>query len=316
MNKIHPYWDFHAMTVFMQAARDENLTATAKSLCMSPSAVSKAIARLENELNVRLLNRSPRAVSLTHEGSRFYMEAERLTVAVERARNAIKSPPAGEQTPLNVVLPLHFGRVVVCPKLPLYLARNPDVALKFMLINNGQIDAGDNNFDLGIFLGGDSHDSNAEYCFEHLAERDMVLCASPGYISQYGQPDSITDLDSHQILGGFDQDSTNEIIPWRINYMGREIQHQPRFALVSNSIEVLATSAEFGVGIALLPDYVASEGLLNGTLIRVLANYHFNPLNVEVFYKRSRAHEKGVVSFLDLLQGLVHKRDWRSPSAV
>ena len=314
MNKIQRSLDFHAVNVFLQAARDENLTATARNLYMSPSAVSKAIARLEKELDVRLLNRSPRSVTLTPEGSRFYVEAERLTVAVERTRNAVRSPDAERKTRLKVVLPLHFGRVMVCPRLPLFLARHPTVTLSYMLYNNGQVDVGRENFDLGIFMGGESHDSTTDYCFEHVAQREMVLCAAPAYVEQFGQPESLTDLDSHQILGGFDEDDAHEIIPWRVNYKGREIRHQPRFCMISNSIEVLTANAESGVGVALLPDYVARDSLQHGKLVRLLANYHFKPMNAEIFYKRDRIHDAGVESLLELLRDSIQQRQSRSPS--
>jgi DNA-binding transcriptional LysR family regulator len=313
MKKIQPCFDLYAMSIFLQVARDGSLTAAAKKSFLTQSAVSKAISRLEAKLGVPLLKRSPRSVTLTPEGVQFFDEGERLTLAVERVLNVVRAKREDTPKRLRVVLPIHFGRIIVAPKLPAYLARHRTVKLEYMLFENGEIDPVAADFDIGMIIGSEAHASNANYCYEYIAGQSMVLCATAAYLDNNGVPQSISDLDSLAILGALDRShASNKTLPWTFNVKGSRVRHLPRFNFLTNSIEVLLSMAESGIGLALLPEYVARESLASGKLKQVLADYAFEPLAIQIFYKRSRSQDDELQEFIRVLRDAIPLRRLRA----
>lgn len=306
MKNIHSSLDFRCIAIFIQAARDGSFTLAAEHLCMTPSAVSKAINRLEQDLGVTLLSRSPRAISLTPEGSRFFEEAERLTIAVERARGAVKDPVSLSRRKLRVVLPIHFGRTEAAPHLPLFAERHPEVDLEYLVINNGQLDPVTHHVDVALVVGG-WLEPDPGFIRKNMAIHDMVLCASPLYLDRHGMPDTIAGLDTHRTLGAIDE-GTGMVMPWALNYNGRPIEHLPRFNMLSNSIDVLLRMAMAGSGIVLLPDYLAREGLQSGNLRVVLPDHRPEPQRIQILLRRSRASDPDVIAFVELLERIISQR--------
>ena len=299
MTKVHRPFDVRLVTVFMQAARDRSFTRAGERLNMTPSAVSKAISRLEEDLGAVLLRRNPRSVFLTPAGVRFLEEAERLTLAVERARSVVADRASATRRRLRVALPLALGRIEVAPQLPLFVERFPNVDFEYLLISNGQLDPLEHEVDVGLWVGGVPF-ADARYVCDSVADVDAVLCASPAYLEQFGWPESVAALDAHRTLGAIDE-TTKRIMPWRFHSGGQTISHQPRFGFVSNSIEVLLSLAVAGSGILHTPFYLAADHIRQNRLQLVLPDLRPEAVRVQIVYARSRAADPEVTAFLELL---------------
>ncbi|MFA5630182.1 MAG: LysR family transcriptional regulator [Porticoccaceae bacterium] len=312
MKNIHSSLDFRSTAIFIQAARDGSFTRAAEHLFMTPSAVSKAINRLEEDLGVKLLSRTPRAVTLTPAGSRFFEEAERLALAVERARSAVRDHSILARRRLRSVLPIHFGRTEIAPHLPLFAERHPEVDLEYLIVNNGQMDLVAQDVDVALIVGG-RFDLDPAYLCKNMATHDMVMCASPLYLQRFGTPDTIADLDAHRTLGAIDE-GIGDVMPWALNYNGRPIEHLPRFNMLSNSIDVLLRMAVAGSGIVLLPDYIARDGLQSGNLCVVLPDHRPEPQRIQILQRRSRAGDPDVMAFVELLETAIAQRKPAPPA--
>jgi DNA-binding transcriptional LysR family regulator len=303
MKNIHSMLDLHAVSVFLQAARAGSFTQAGKQLCISPSAVSKAISRLENDLGQTLLIRTPRQVSLTPAGYRFFEEAEQLVVVSERARNSVSTSAKTTSKNLRVAFPIHFGRVEVSPQLAFYTQRYPHVKLEYFLVNNGQLDMKEYRIDVALLVA-DVVEVPADYVCKVIDSRNLVLCASPSYLARYGTPETTSDLDNHRTLGAIDERS-GKVMPWMLNYIGRTIECRPDFNLLTNSIDAILEMALTDNGIALIPDYIAEKALKSGRLTSVLRDHHPVPQTIQITYRRKQASLAHVAAFIEFLTNVV-----------
>ena len=306
MTKIHRPFDLRLISVFLQVARDKSFTRAGERLNMTASAVSKAIGRLEEDLGASLLRRSPRAVFLTPAGVRFLEEAERLTLAAERARSVVVDRTAESRRHLRAALPLALGRMEVAPQLPLFIERFPHVHLEYLLISNGQLDPVEHAVDVALWVGGDPL-SDARFVCESLAEVEAVLCAAPAYLEQFGRPDSVASLDSHRTMGAIDE-TTKRIMPWRFHRGGQLVVHQPDFGVMSNSIEVLLSLALAGGGILHTPYYLVADLIRQNRLQLVLPDHRPEAIQMQIVYARSRAADPELVAFVDLLSEVLERQ--------
>ena len=306
MTKVHRPFDVRLVTVFLQAARDKSFTRAGERLNMTPSAVSKAISRLEEDLGATLLRRSPRAVFLTPAGVRFLEEAERLTLAVERARSVVVDRADESRRRLRVALPLALGRSEVAPHLPLLVERFPNVDFEYLLVSNGQIDPVEHEIDAALWVGGEPL-SDARYVCENVVDVEAVLCAAPSYLEQFGWPDSVASLDSHRTLGAIDEQA-KRITPWRFHSGGQTVTHAPGFGIVSNSIEVLLSLTVAGSGILHSPYYLVADLIRQNRLQIVLPEHRPEAIPLHIVYARSRAADPELVAFIELLMDVLERQ--------
>lgn len=298
MKKSHHTFDLRGMTVFLQVARDLSFTAAAEKLCMTPSAASKALSRLEDSLGVTLLNRDPRSVSLTAEGKRFYGEAEQIVAAIDRARNTLAEPSPAVRGLLRVCVPFNFGRTFVTPKLAAFSRRHPALNVELLLIN-GRYDPIELGIDLALHAGGTSW-IDPRLTVRQSATMAFVLCAAPAYLLARGTPKKISDLDGHDALGGIDE-KTGHITPWRFLTGVKEVSYQPRARVVSNAVDVLVSMAIEGAGIVCLPGYLAAQAIRDGGLRLVLPGVGIAPAEYQLICPKSRSDSPAVDAFMEIL---------------
>jgi len=302
MTKIHRPFDTRAMVVFLQAARDGSFTVAGERLGLTASAVSKVIARLEAELGAQLLHRTPRSVTLTPEGTRFFDEADRLAVAIERARNAVTDRASLPREKLRVTLPINFGRAVVAPHLAMFLERHPELDIEYLL-TNAQSDPIEHRIDVALWIDGGAW-IDSRLVIENVTTSGTVLCAAPSYLEKFGTPRVIADLERHRTLAAVDE-QTGYVWPWTFEHDGARIPFFPRNGFHSNGIEVLAGMAMQGLGIVYLPDYIAAEPVRQGRLRVVLPKMGLVPSSVRILYPRSHAGKPGVMAFVGLLSDII-----------
>ena len=255
-----------AQNVFVRAAEARSFTAAGRQLGLSSSAVGKAVARLEDRLGVRLLNRSTRCIALTQEGELYLESCKRIfseIKAIELEFAQTKCAPKGK---LRVSLPL-IGMLMM-PALSQFIRLYPDIELD-MDFSDHLVDVIDGGYD-AVICGGEVNDSRlmsrrlGTYCLE--------IVGSPAYLARVGMPLKPEALASHACLHRKDP-TTGKLQRWPL--VGSETTKDialPRTAVVS-TLEPLISMAELGLGIACLPDFAIRRQIADGRLVSVLGEY-------------------------------------------
>jgi DNA-binding transcriptional LysR family regulator len=184
------------MEVFARVVELAGFSAAARSLGMTPSAVSKLMARLEVRLGARLLNRSPRRLQLTPEGQAFYGRCLRILADIDEAeREASAGAAPRGRVRVNANVP--FGLHCLLPLIPDFTARHPQVTLDISLTDE-VVDLLEERADVAIRTG---PLRTSQLIARKLGQSRMVVVAAPGYLERHGIPRSLDDLEGHNRIG-------------------------------------------------------------------------------------------------------------------
>jgi DNA-binding transcriptional LysR family regulator len=266
------------MEVFVRVVQLGGFSPAARACRMTPSAVSKLIARLEARLGTRLVNRSTRKLLLTSEGCTFYERATRVLADMEDAE---RGAATGEQAVgrIRINTSASYGTHILAPVLAEFLAKHPGVTLDIVQTDT-VIDLLAERTDVAIRAG---PLKSSSLVARKLGETPMAIVASPSYLQRFGAPKSIADLDTHNRLG-FGYVRTVEGWPLRDMEKGKgETIVVPTLGRVQASDgEALRHMALAGVGLARLAAFTVREDIQTGRLVPVLEQH--NPGDREAFH--------------------------------
>ncbi|WPO44156.1 LysR family transcriptional regulator [Tardiphaga sp. 42S5] len=283
------------MEVFTRVVELGGFSTAARAFRMTPSAVSKLVARLEARLGVRLINRSTRKLQLTPEGSAFYERALRILDEISAAEReaAIGATPSGL---LRVNTSVPFGLRLLLPLLPGFAKRYPDIKVEVVLTDL-VVDLLEERADVAIRVG---MMRESRLLARKLGESRMVVVAAPGYLAERGTPKTPDDLADHNLLRfGFAKWENG----WPFKIGGETIAVMPSGnALVSDG-EAMQHLAVAGMGVARLARFHVEADIKAGRLVPVLEA--FNPGDIEpihaVFVGHGGQLPARVRAFLDYL---------------
>ncbi|HWL85438.1 MAG TPA: LysR family transcriptional regulator, partial [Polyangiaceae bacterium] len=255
------------MEVFVQVVELGGFSAAARACGMTPSAVSKLVARLEVRLGVRLINRSTRQLQLTPEGAAFYERGVRILVDMDAAEREVAagSAPRGR---LRVNANVPFGLHYLLPAVPEFLARHPEITIDVVLTDK-VVDLFEQRADVAIRTG---PLRESRLVARKLGESRMVVIASPDYLKRRGTPKSPAELETHNRLGFcFAQQSAG----WPfLDGAGGTLAVPPSGnALVSDG-EAMRQLALAGLGLARLATFQVGPDIAAGRLVPVLEKYN------------------------------------------
>jgi len=245
-----------------------SLAGAARRLGVTPAAVSKSLARLEEQLGVRLVQRSTRTSRVTDEGARFI---EKASLALRLLDDAVTEVSQAAQEPAGAVrisTGVAFGRMWVLPALPALAERYPGLTIEVEL-DNTPVDMVARGIDIAI-RGGSVPD--ADYVARRVCRLPLVLVASPEYLARAGVPLAHGDLEQHRCIQLRFADGS--VAPWPFRVNGRRVAVTPRAALVANDSEGVVELALAGGGIAQCGLYQALPDLQAGRLKMVLTDTH------------------------------------------
>lgn len=253
------------LELFVQVARAGSFVEAARLAGVSPSAVSKGIARLEARLNVRLLNRSTRSVALTAEGARFYDSSLVILRAVEEAEHELTQIKEYPQGKLKVSL---ADESMALRYLTGFALAWPDIELE-LDFSDRMVNVIEEGFDV-VVRSGDIGDS--QLMAKKLAVFSSTVVASPDYLARAGIPRHPADLQRHACLH-YRFPSSGKIEPWLLQGMETAPACPLPVTMVCNNIHGRLRFAKDGVGLAWLPDYIVRAALDEGVLVSVLDDY-------------------------------------------
>ncbi|MGY3585199.1 DNA-binding transcriptional LysR family regulator [Bradyrhizobium sp. USDA 4341] len=289
-----------AMQAFIAVADLEGFAPAARKLGLSPSAITRLIAALEERLGARLLQRTTRQVTLTDAGSRYLERARRILADVEEAEDAVESERTRPEGRLVISAPFGFGRLHVSPVVTAYLKRYPDVGVDLRL-SDRRINLVEDGVDLAVRLG---HLPDSNLVARHVGQMRRIVVASAGYLKLRGEPKRPADLTAHDTIQFGAMTATPD---WRFMEDGQEIRITPTPRFTSNSSDAAIQYAEQDGGLTRVMAYQAAESLKARRLRIVLAEFEQPPVPIHVVYPTSRLLSAKVRTFIDLVTEIT---DW------
>nr|HET7860484.1 LysR family transcriptional regulator [Caldimonas sp.] len=284
---------------FAQTARRASFAAAARDLGTSPSTVAKSVARLEAALGVKLFHRTTRRVNLTADGERLFRRCERVLAEVEDLRAEAAGVRAAPSGTLRIDLPITYGRRVVMPLLAAVVQRHPELKLDVRL-QDSYADIVRDGLDLAVRAGA-LNDSTL--VARRIDWQQLIVIASPAYLAERGTPRRITDVPRHDVIV-FRQPSSGRPRPWQLRQGGRAVELQPEPRAQVNDGEGMVAAAAMGLGLAQIPDYMASDELARGAVVEVLASLRPAAMPISVVMPSSRLLPPRVRVVVDALETL------------
>jgi DNA-binding transcriptional LysR family regulator len=283
---------FTALRVFTRVVEHGGFTAAAARLGQSPSAVTKTISRLENELGAQLFNRSTRRLRTTDYGRQFYQSCVRILADLDDAEAAIKRGSGNPRGTIRAILPLSFGRVTLAPELPRFLARYPEISLE-LHFNDSAVDLIAEGFEIAVRTG---HPTDSRLTTRLLTRGPQVTVAAPSYLERHGEPKTPPELRQHNcLISRFGPDWTFK------GKDGRPFAVRVRGNAVINSGDVLRETAVAGTGIAQGTWWLYRKDLARGDVRAILRDYEVEGAPVSVLYPPQRHLPAKLRAFIDFL---------------
>lgn len=283
-----------AMQVFLRVAEAGSFVRAAETLSLPSSTVTSTIKNLEKYLQVRLLNRTTRRVSLTPEGLQYLAQCREILALIEHTEASLADSNRRPRGRLRVDMPVGIAHFIVMPNLKDFYRRYPDIYL-MIGVSDRQVDLVQEGVDCVIRTG---ELLSSTLVARPLGQFRWITCASPDYLRGYGIPQSPEELSHHLAIHYFSDQSrrTDEL---------RFVQGTETLSVsVSGQAAVNETGLYIkmcleGFGLAQLAENVVAEHLHKGTLVEVLADWHPPSVPVTLLYPHQRFLSPAVRAFAD-----------------
>jgi DNA-binding transcriptional LysR family regulator len=288
------------MNVYVAVAEEEGFAAAARRLQMSPPAVTRAVATLEEQLGVKLLNRTTRYVRTTEAGLRYLEDARRILSDVETADEAAAGINAEPRGHLAVTAPVQFGRMFITSGIVDYLQRYPETEVSALFLDR-VVNLLEEGLDVGVRIG-ELPDSSMRAL--RVGSVRLILCASPDYLQRCGAPQQPDDLLQHSLIASR---SGSDALHWRFETANgvRPLRIRPRLTVTTNDAAIEA--ALQGFGITRLLSYQVAPHLATGKLKIILEDFEPASLPIHILHREGRFASAKVRAFIDLMAERLRK---------
>lgn len=298
------------MILFVRTVEQGSFSAAARALSLSPSAVSRQIAALEDHLGVRLLNRSSRRVTLTEEGRTFHERCLRIVAEIDDAQAQMAHMAQHVQGTLRVTATVAFAKAHLLPLFPEFLKSYPELALHLELTDR-LVDLAEEGVDVAIRFTEQVEDESL--VARRLVHNHRVVVAAPSYLALHGTPRTPEDLLSHNCLRMYAVSSFND---WEFANADGSRVLEVRGNFETNSADAVYHAALAGLGVARLSLYLVRADLEAGRLVRLLPAYTHEKADILAVYPHRRNLSPKVRAFVDfLVERLSDTPHWDEVSA-
>jgi DNA-binding transcriptional LysR family regulator len=281
-----------ALSAFVQAADANGFTEAGRKLGVSPSAISKAVQRLEERLGARLFHRSTRSITLTPEGAVFLERCRRILCEVESAEAELTQTQSAPQGKLRVSLP-SIG-VLFMPRFAEFKRLHPQIEME-MDFSDRLVDVIDEGFDAVIRTG---EQTDSRLMARKLGSFRKIIVGSPAYFKQAGLPTRPEDLADHACLI-YRYPSTGKLDRWPLQRDEQAVEVALPTSMVMNTLDPQICLAELGLGLACVPDMAVRRQLETGSLVSVLDDDMQARTTMRVLWPSSRHLSSKVRAFVD-----------------
>lgn len=283
--------DFSQIKTFILVSELGSLASAARTLGISPAAVSKQITRLEEQLGVQLLVRSTRKLDLTEVGINYSLQCKRILEEVDAASDLISQIKIVPNGVLKIVSGRHFATSYIVPHVKEFLLKYPKIELNLELAER----IPDLNMEAIDVLIGMSISANEDAVQKRIGTTFYSLCASSNYLKQFGIPKKPEDLKNHRYIAHSMRKPDNELV-----FDNKEIVTLTPYLKV-NDTETMLNFALDGLGIVKLHHYVVKKHLDQGVLHELLGSYNTSEIPIYVAYPQRRFITSKVRCFIDFI---------------
>lgn len=282
------------MKIFVAVAEEQGFAAASRRLNMSPPSVTRAIAMLEERLNIKLFNRTTRYVKTTDAGLRYLDDVKRILNDIHLANEAAQGVNATPQGSLSITAPLLFGQQFVIPSVLEYLNTYPKTEVNTVFLDR-MVNLLEEGFDVGIRIGNLTDSSMRA---KKVGAVRLSLVASPEYLKLYGIPQHYSELAQHSLIkvqaGNLNPD-------WKFVENGKVINQHISSNLIVNSHQAAINAAVSNFGIARVISYQITNELAQNKLKFILETFEEPTLPINIIHREDRLSSAKVRSFIDLL---------------
>jgi len=294
--------DWDKLRIFHAAAEAGSFTHAGEALNMSQSAVSRQVSSLEEHLKTPLFHRHARGLLLTEQGEMLFETVTEVMSKLKAAETLLadaKTKPSGD---LKITAPVGIGTVWITQRLREFIELYPDIRLE-LIVNDNQSDISKREADVGIFI---ADPENPDLIRRRLFTMNVHVYASPGYIRRFGTPKNLCSLDRHRIVS-YSGDPAKHLgaIRW-IETAGRKEKDPRPVTFRANSVIAMKYAIRTGVGIGMLPDYLADG---EPDLMPVLTEIDPPKMPVHFVYPAELKNAKKVQILRDFL--VAKSRQWQ-----
>jgi len=282
-----------AMQAYVAVCDLNGFAPAARRLGLAPSVVTRLINALEQELGVRLLNRTTRSVSLTDAGSRFLERARRILADVDEARLSAQQEQGTPKGRLSVSAPLLFGQMHVAAVVSRFLNLYPETQVELSL-SDRHVNLVEEAIDVAVRIG---PLADSSLIARRIGETRQMLVASPEYLRDHGAPSSPAELHDHSLIAFHVGEHRTD---WRFGD-GQRFEATKHARFLTNSGEAAIGHALQGGGIAAVFSYQAEPAIRDGRLVEVLSEFAPPAVAIHALFTTRRLLSPKVRAFLDLL---------------
>lgn len=283
---------------FVQVAKHRSFTAAAAQLGLSPSAVSKSVQRLEDDLHTKLLHRTTRKLSLTGDGERFYLRASDILDELGYLQSEVVNSKTDLSGRLRLNFPSALGRNVMVEPVARFLEENPALKIE-VRFDDRIIDLAEDAIDVSVRTGQLNDSTNL--IVTGFFEYQTILCASPDFLRQAGRPKNLDDLAEAPTVG-FSIRNSRWARTWRLALGGRAVTLATQHRLIFEDLSAVAEAAACGAGIALLPSWSCYSLLQAGRLLEILPELRPPRTPVWLAYHDRRHPSARILRFVESMK--------------
>ena len=280
---------------FVQLVKQGSLVALARELGVTPPAISSRLSQLEKRLGVRLLNRTTRRLSVTHEGELYLATGSRLLADLQELERSIASSRAMPKGLLRVNATFGFGRRHMAPAIIEFARRYPEVEVQLELTDRA-VNLADKAFDIGIWFG---MVPDSRMVARKIAGNRRLLCASPAYLAKAGSPATPHDLQAHQCIVLRESDAAYGT--WHLTRGSKRETVKVRGALSTNDGETALLWTLAGFGILMRSEWDVHAHLQAGRLVPILQDWTLPVADIFAVYPERMNLSAKVSAFIDFL---------------
>lgn len=286
-----------SIELFCQAAELNSFTAAANIAGVTPAAVSRSIARLEERLGVRLFVRTTRQIRLTDGGQRYYEQCRQALLQLIEAEREVTGAQVAPAGPLRISVPTPYGHYRLLPLLPQFRQMYPGVTLE-VHVSNRNIDFAEESYDM-VIRGRTPPDSSLTA--RKLEDAELVLVAAPSYLARAGTPTSLDELQEHDCIQ-FNLPSTGRKIPWPFQVNGKHVDVATHGGYTcTEDVLGIVTLARSGAGIVQTYRFIVERDLAEGGLVELLPQHGGTSRPFILLYPHARHLSLRVRTFVDFL---------------
>lgn len=285
---------FQAMQVFTRVVDANSFSQAADSLGLPRTTVTITIQNLERLLEVRLLNRTTRRLSLTPDGAAYYERCIRILADVEDTESSLRDAARGPQGRLRIDVPTPIGRLILIPKLCEFHSRYPDIKIVIGM-GDRAVDMVREAVDCVIRVG-DLQDSSM--VARRIGTFQFATCAAPEYLERYGTPHTLADLRQHHAVHYFSS-RTGRTIDWDFVVDGNSTEVKMNGSVSVNDSDAYIDCALQGFGLIQAARFTVLPHLESGRLVEVLPQWTPSPMPISAVYLQNRHLSPKVRAFVD-----------------